>query len=101
MTTKHTPRQLVNHTYENGRPVCYFTSQAAEDKYARLYKAAPDLLEACESMLEWMEFTIPRMKGHTEVMNWGGPISKARAAPFHPPGLLLPLAGLLIAPEPS
>jgi hypothetical protein len=55
-----------------------------EDANARLIAAAPDLLKACESMLDWMEFTIPRLgktpSGSIERMNWGGPISRARDA---------------------
>jgi hypothetical protein len=51
---------------------------------APLIAAAPDLLAAVESCLEWMEFTIPRLgttpTGSIERMNWGGPIGRARDA---------------------
>lgn len=47
------------------------------------------LLEACESMLDWMEWTIPRLKGKCPYcqgdidrgrLNWGAPLYKARTA---------------------
>lgn len=52
-----------------------------------LTAAAPEMLEALESCLRWMEYTIPRLKGACPFckqtvdmggLNWGGPIGKAR-----------------------
>lgn len=39
-----------------------------------------ELLEALQSCVEWMEFTIPRLAPNTDRLNWGGPIGKARDA---------------------
>lgn len=59
-----------------------FTGNAFSIRYCPLHTSAPDLLEACKSMLDWMEFTIPnldRFKVPTR-MNYGAPIFRARTA---------------------
>lgn len=40
------------------------------------------LVEALEGCVKWMEFTIEQLQTHNQGdrLNWGGPISKARAA---------------------
>lgn len=90
--TKHTPGPWIAKefagnwnvtTTEKPRThnVCKVSDLDDTEANARLIAAAPELLEALRSCLEWMEFTIPKLnETNTHRMNWGGPISKARAA---------------------
>lgn len=64
-------------------------SRQLREEHNALVNSHTELLEACKSMLDWMEWTIPRLKGKCphckgEVdrggLNWGYPIHAARAA---------------------
>ena len=99
MKTQHTPGPWYVYSLSNGSVhvgTAHFWAgthnviadvmplRMEKEANARLIAAAPELLEACKSMLDWMEFTIPRLgttpTGSIERKNWGGPISKARDA---------------------
>lgn len=90
--TKHTPGPWMVRKMREHYAIESETRRVAEVRHAsgpdwdseldaRLIAAAPELLEALRSCLEWMEFTIPKLnETNTHRMNWGGPISKARTA---------------------
>lgn len=107
MNTKHTPlpynvsydgkiigpREGSSHIIVCEMPVWWpsdrnkgHASQDAQEANAQFIVTACnahyDLLEACKSMLDWMEFTIPNLDRYKvpDRLNYGGPISKARAA---------------------
>jgi hypothetical protein len=72
-----------------GRTICSMANLNEQDQHnALLCSLAPEAIKALAACLEWMEFTIPRLKGKCPHcagtvdrggLNWGGPISKARA----------------------
>jgi hypothetical protein len=86
-TMKDQPHMQTKNTNTTKAPLPFATGLTPDEK--RLLAAAPELLKALQGCLNWMEFTIPTLRGKCPScgnrvdaggLNWGSPLHKAKLA---------------------